>query len=167
MESITISPPNWEQEIAEMLDELSDVQDQLFCLLDEKRQRMAAGDLERMEQSQDVERELCQRLEGCHNRRAALLESARQHGIQADSIERLATLECPKHGQHLRKHVKVLSQRMQLLQHQSLTNWVIAQRSLIHLSQMLEIIASGGRIQPTYEKGKSSSVRGALVDHEA
>ncbi|MCU0373434.1 MAG: hypothetical protein MUE56_09370, partial [Ignavibacteria bacterium] len=30
---------------------------------------------------------------------------------------------------------------MRLLQHQSLTNWVLAQRSMLHLSQLLEIIA--------------------------
>jgi hypothetical protein len=56
---------------------------------------------------------------------------------------------------------------MRLLQHHSLTNWVLAQRSLLHITQLLEIVATGGRLQPTYGKGASSHARGALVDQEA
>jgi hypothetical protein len=41
---------------------------------------------------------------------------------------------------------------------------VVVQRTLIHLSQMLEIIATGGQMQPTYGKKESVQARGALVD---
>ncbi len=57
--------------------------------------------------------------------------------------------------------------RARLLQHQSLTNWVFVQRTLIHLSQMLEIIATGGRLHPTYGKGDTADTSGNLVDQEA
>ncbi|MHC4407137.1 MAG: hypothetical protein ACYTG0_46590, partial [Planctomycetota bacterium] len=57
--------------------------------------------------------------------------------------------------------------RARLLQHQSLTNWVVVQRTLIHLSQMLEIIATGGQKQPTYGKEELVEPHGALVDREA
>ena len=40
----------------------------------------------------------------------------------------------------------------------------LVQRALIHLSQMLEIIATGGQMQPTYEKKDSVEASGALVD---
>jgi hypothetical protein len=40
--------------------------------------------------------------------------------------------------------------RMRVLQHHSLVNWVLAQRALLHVSQLLEIIATGGRTQPNY-----------------
>jgi hypothetical protein len=39
--------------------------------------------------------------------------------------------------------------------------------SLLHLSQMIEIIATGGRPKPTYEKGPGSNSGGALVDRAA
>ena len=45
------------------------------------------------------------------------------------------------------------AERSRLLQHQSLTNWVLVQRSLLHLSQLIEIIATGGRPKPTYGNG--------------
>jgi len=54
-----------------------------------------------------------------------------------------------------------------LLQHHSLVNWVVIQRTLLHLSQMLEIIATGGRLQPTYGKGESSTASGTLMDWAA
>ena len=57
--------------------------------------------------------------------------------------------------------------RMRLLQHHSLTNWVLVQRTLIHLSQMLEIIATGGRLKPTYGKDDSVNSGGFLVDQAA
>ena len=49
---------------------------------------------------------------------------------------------------------------MRLLQHHSLTNWVLVQRTLIHLSQVLEIIATGGRLKPTYGKDDSADSGG-------
>jgi hypothetical protein len=39
---------------------------------------------------------------------------------------------------------------MRVLQHHSLANWVLAQRRLLHVAQSLEIIATGGRMRPTY-----------------
>jgi hypothetical protein len=56
---------------------------------------------------------------------------------------------------------------MRLLHHQSLANWVLAQRTLLHIAQMLEIVATGGRLQPTYDPANVSSPGGALVDHAA
>jgi hypothetical protein len=54
-----------------------------------------------------------------------------------------------------------------LLQHESLTNWVLVQRSLLHLSQLIEIVATGGRTQPTYGNGSRRLSCGALVDRAA
>jgi hypothetical protein len=66
----------------------------------------------------------------------------------------------------LGKQVKQVASNMRLLQHQSLTNWVLAQRALLHVSQLLEIIATGGRMQPTYGDKDALHSRGSLVDHE-
>jgi hypothetical protein len=56
------------------------------------------------------------------------------------------------------------SRRARQLQQECLTNWVIAQRTLIHLSQLLEIIATGGRLQPTY--GREASVSAGTLLNE-
>jgi flagellar biosynthesis/type III secretory pathway chaperone len=157
---------DWEGELAALLGELSSVQGELLDLLTNKRQRIAERDLEGMQQLQPREAELCRRLELCHKRRNDLLEQASNRGLPGDSIRKLAD-SLPGRPAHLGKQVKEASQRMRLLQHHSLTNWVLAQRSLLHITQLLEIVATGGRLQPTYGKGASSHARGALVDQEA
>ena len=65
------------------------------------------------------------------------------------------------------QEVRIYDKRTRVLRHHSLTNWVLVQRTLIHLSQMLEIIATGGEMQPTYGKEESVHARGALVDRAA
>lgn len=160
------SPIPWETELANLLGELSDVQSEMLDVLSLKRQHMASGDLEAMQGLQPREQEVCDRLQACHHQRSELLDQAGKEGLPSDSIGTLASSLSNEKKGGLAKQVKETSSRMRLLQHHSLTNWVIAQRSLIHLSQLLEIIASGGRLQPTYGKGESVHSRGALVDRE-
>jgi hypothetical protein len=51
-----------------------------------------------------------------------------------------------------------------MLQHQSLANWVLVQRTLLHLSQLIEIVATGGEKPPTYQRSGPVAASGALVD---
>ncbi len=59
------------------------------------------------------------------------------------------------------------SEQSRLLQHQSLANWVFVQRTLLYLARLLEIIATGGRSEPTYGRAESTRSGGALVDQAA
>ena len=165
--TFTATPSAWESAVVELLNELSNVQSELLDVLTAKRDCMAAGDLEGMTGLQPREQQLSDRLESCHQRRAEILREAAAHGLAVRNLEDLAaSLDADREGK-LRKQVKHTADRMRLLQHQSLTNWVLAQRALLHLSQMLEIIATGGRMQPTYGKDRAITARGALVDREA
>ena len=156
---------DWEDELAALLEELSMVQQELLDALVQKRDRVAAGDWAAMEELQRREDELGQRLEQCHQRRATLLDRMNSQGTQVDSLTKLASLATAGKRDKVQRQVKESQARVRLLRHQSLTNWVLAQRSLLHLSQMLEIIATGGRLVPTYGSG-DSHMRGALVDEE-
>ncbi|MFH1267928.1 MAG: hypothetical protein ABIK89_19595, partial [Planctomycetota bacterium] len=81
---------------------------------------------------------------------------------------RSLTAALPDDGRRvLSDQVNEAAGRARLLRHHSLTNWVLVQRTLIHLSQMLEIIATGGQMQPTYERKESVHASGALVDRAA
>ena len=159
--------PDLEAEVASLLEELSNVQAELLSVLQAKRQRMATVDVLGMEESQAREQALCVRLEECHRRRAELLATARQQGVPADSLSTL--VQRGKRGESARigERAKELSTQMRLLRHESVTNWVLAQRSLLHVAQLIEIIATGGRMQPTYGEGESVHSRGSLVNQEA
>jgi hypothetical protein len=82
-------------------------------------------------------------------------------------LTKLAARAAPRVRDKLGKQIKESASRMRLLQHESLANWVLAQRTLLHISQMLEIIATGGRLLPTYGPGEPTLTGGALVDQEA
>jgi flagellar biosynthesis/type III secretory pathway chaperone len=157
----------WESELASLLGELSASQDELLKLLEEKRRLLVAADLASVQVMQVREQELIARLQQCHEQRCRLLDRAREQGLPSDSIRSLAASLPDPQRRQLSQHVQAAKGRMRVLQHHSLTNWVLAQRTLLHLSQLLEIIATGGRQQPTYGRGDLAASTGALVDRAA
>ena len=158
---------SWESDLAQLLTELSATQDELLDVLARKRQFLVASDLAGMQSLEAREHALLARLEACSARRGALLEQAAEQGLPSASIRSLAAVASAPDRQALARHVDEVNRRTRLVQHQSLTNWVLAQRTLIHLAQLLEIIATGGRPRPTYGKDESGHAHGSLVDQAA
>jgi flagellar biosynthesis/type III secretory pathway chaperone len=157
----------WESDIGGLLGELAEVQTALLGALNDKRQHIVAGDQAALSAMAEREQKLADRLQACHERRQQLLARANSDGLPSDSIQSLSS-RLPA-GSRDRVHASIheAAGRTQLLQHQSLANWVLVQRSLLHLSQLIEIIATGGRPKPTYGKGSDSATSGALVDRAA
>lgn len=157
----------WESELADFMTDLSSVQNETLEVLTRKRECLASIDAEGLAALAGREEDLMNRLQECLRRRAELLEKADQQGLPATSIGALAkALPSGRRGS-LGDQVKQASGRTRLLRHQSLTNWVLVQRTLLHLSQMLEIIATGGKKRSTYSKVDASESGGALVDRVA
>lgn len=159
--------PTWETQLAALLDELFNVQSELLQLLQAKQQALARADLVQMVDLHPREAQLADRLAQCHRRRQELLSAARQDGLAMENLGDLASCAAPGNADKLGSRVKQIAARMRLLQHQSLANWVLAQRALLHVSQVLEIIATGGRMQPTYGDKELPTARGVLVHDEA
>lgn len=159
---------NWEAELASLLTELSSVQSELLSMLVEKGRLLGAADTEGLAGMQRRETDLGARLERCHERRAELLEQAAEQGMPADSLRSIGSTLPRADRKQLDASMRQAASRARLLQHHSLTNWVLTQRTLLHLSQLLEIIGTGGRTSPTYGKGDAAGkARGALMDHAA
>jgi flagellar biosynthesis/type III secretory pathway chaperone len=156
-----------EPELVELLNTLSSTQDDLFAALGRKRECLANGDLAALAEVQQQEEALIGRLQGCHEQRLKLLKRASSQGLPADSLRTLVSVAPGVDRKNLQQRVAQASQRSRLLQQQNLSNWVVAQRTLIHLSQLLEIIATNGRMRPTYEKGDVAGGQGTLVDQAA
>jgi flagellar biosynthesis/type III secretory pathway chaperone len=156
-----------EIEIGALLDELSSVQTELLEVLGEKREALATADVARLGELAPREERLAQRLADCQERRRALLAVARQQGQPSENVAKLATKAGGGKANKLGSRVKETAAQMRILQHHSLANWVLAQRSLLHVSQLLEIIATGGRMQPTYGDKESVHACGSLVNQEA
>jgi hypothetical protein len=156
----------WDTDLAAYLRDLSAVQDKTLEVLVRKRQMLVDADMEGLAALEVEESRLVQDLQACLDRREELLGRARREGLRAESLRSLAG-QLPSRGANdLSYQVRLASHRARLLQHHSLTNWVLVQKTLIHLSQLLGIIATGGRLEPTYTRDDSIRARGALVDRE-
>jgi hypothetical protein len=157
----------YESEIGTLLAELADVQSAVLSVLSEKRQLLMKNDVDALLAIAPREQELAARLQACHERRQQLLAQADAAGFPADSILSLSDQLSADSKQRVQASIREAANRSQLLRHQCLTNWVVVQRTLLHLSQLIEIIATGGRQKPTYDNGPGYHPGGALVDRAA
>ena len=154
----------WEFEIATLLTDLAQVQGELLDLLAEKREILASGEHTALVATAEREQSLVSRLNSCHGQRQQLLARAAAEGLPSDSIRSLTSVLPPDSRGRMQPSIEQAAQRGRFLQNQCLTNWVLVQRTLLHLSQMIEIIATGGRPMPTYGTGSEQTRGGALVD---
>jgi len=154
----------WESELTRFLNELTAVQDETLQLLAKKRELLGQVDKEGLATIAPQEESLVQRLRQCLADRESLLARAGSDGLPTESLRAVAKALPKAKRKPLDEQFNLARARTRLLQHHSLTNWVLVQRTLLHLSQVLEIIATGGRLQPTYGKGAPPAASGSLVD---
>ncbi|HBT75537.1 MAG TPA: hypothetical protein DEB39_01135 [Planctomycetaceae bacterium] len=158
----------WETEIATFLKELEQAQDEAMETLRRKQALLASSDTAGLKAIAPEERRVAERLGTCLKKRGELLKIAASEGLNADSIERLVE-HFPKNSA-VRQQVRRSIRRTRLIQYQSLTNWILTQRSILHLNQLIELIAFKGGSAPTYNRDKKRDTGnggGNLVDRVA
>jgi hypothetical protein len=157
----------WETEIAQLLTDLLAAQDELCEILAKKRTLLMGSDHRALTDMLPQEEQLLAKMQACATRREQLLTRARKEGLPSNNISALSNALPAAQQGDLPERIAQTNDRTRLLRNQSLTNWIVIQRTLIHLSQMLEIIATGGRLQPTYGSGEPVNSSGSLVDRAA
>lgn len=155
---------DWERPLSGLLGELSATQSELLEVLNKKRGFLAKSDQEGLLSLQPEEEKLAERLAACQQRRQELLAMANEQGLPDRDLRTLAGALPEPARKTLRPAIRDAQQKARLVQHQSLTNWVLVQRTLLHLSQMIEIVATGGEKPPTYQKSGQCAAGGALMD---
>ncbi len=156
----------WLHETQRFLEELLETQAELLALLRSKSRLLVEPDVERLQQVQAQEERLLRRLEGFHRRREQLLQAQAQGGDPPPTLQ-AALGQAPRAARHrLRPLLEQARHQSQLLRAESITHWVVVQRVLIHLAQLLELLATGGQGATTYD-GLSRQSRGALMDEAA
>ena len=165
--NVISAPTSLEAEMAALLSDLLAGQGELMAVLNRKRNLLAAMDHEGLAGIADEEQRLLNVLQDCLARRQTLLSRAAAAGLPSGSIQALTQAMPSPTREPLSRQVAAASSRARLLHTQNLTNWIVIQRTLIHLSQLLEIIATGGRPQPTYGAVGLSQPHGTLLNQEA
>lgn len=154
----------WETELALLLEHLGDAQQQLLALLATKSELIRLQDHQGLAELAPKEEELGAQLQACQQRRSELLATAAASGFPAESLVELNDALPLGRQSELRDDLLAARERSQLIRHECLAQWVAVQRTVLHLSQMLEIIATGGRALPTYGNGKPPASSGSLMD---
>jgi len=161
------NPVSLERELVDFLGDLSALQDDLLAVLNDKRKALSRGDLTGISELQGREESLLGRLNEMQSRRDSLLARAGNEGRPRQNLERLAHSIDHTTGTALTPRISAMNARTRILRGGAFTNWLLAHRTLLHLSQLVEIIATGGRMKRTYTEGESVHARGALLDREA
>lgn len=157
----------WEQELADFLRYLSDIQGDLIAILIRKRECLASADAEGLTSLAPQERRIEEQLRECLGRRAELLKKAQEAGWSGDDLRTVAGNMGA--DQRLGKFITEATYKSRLAQIHNLVNWMLNQRALIHLSQLIEIIATRGQGRPTYNNEPRKSfqeAKGTLVDQQ-
>jgi hypothetical protein len=160
-------PSSLESDVAVLLTDLLAGQNDLMEILARKRALLGTVDHAGLAAITADEQRLLGTLQDCLRRRELLLTQAATDGLPSTSLQALAKALPPASAAGLNRQIAAAGAKARLLQHQSLINWIVVQRTLIHLSQLLEIIATGGRLQPTYGVIGEGCAHGVLVDQEA
>jgi hypothetical protein len=155
---------SWESQLAALLERLSAAQRELLALLGEKRKLIVRRDHRGLALLAPREARLGDELRTCLAERQRLLVAADGEGLPHESLEDLTAALPGASSRQLAPAVAEARGRARLIRHECLTQWIAVQRTVLHLAQMLEIIATGGRSQPTYGKGRTAERGGALID---
>ncbi len=157
-----------EQDILQFLNKLSAVQERTMSVLSRKQELLVKPNREELARIAVEENEVLGLLKQCLDRREEILAAAREQGHAVESIQSLCQKILPPRSECLRL-AEESARRSRLIQFQSLTNWVMTQKSIIHLSQMLEIVATRGQGKTTYHRQneKETSSSGGFVDRVA
>ena len=161
---------HWRKQIANFLEETLQAQKDCAALLESKRELFAKNDLTAIGELSNDEYAAAERLKKCLAEREKLLQYAAAEGLPCQSIETLAKTVVPYSDDEFFALLRSVQYESQLLRQRNMANWVVTQRGMLHASQMLEIIATRGRMNSTYTRNQQrnrSTTGGSLVDKKA
>ena len=155
-------------QIEKFFEELSVIQDATLEFLKRKGDLLGKSDTQGLARIADEELTVMERLQDVFEQRYQLLQQAKDADLPGDTLESLtARLDKETPGSSLEERCRESIRKSRLLQHQSFTNWILAQRTAVHLSQLIEIIGTKGKPSPTYNRHhnkEKSYTGGTLVD---
>lgn len=146
---------------------LIDAQETLLQIMRRKRTALTTSDLAALEAIQVPEQEAAQQLQTLVSWRGTLLKSA-QRGIgRFETLTDLAKSLSPAQSPPV---IALFDQAQRLaieLRQESWVQWIITNRCCNFYSEVLELIAQGGKKAPTYDPAEWAQRGGALMDASA
>ncbi len=162
-------------EISQFLTLLAETQQNLLALFEIKRQALDSFQPQELMTLSAREEELGARLQSLVHERSGLLRKARDEGFTVTSLMELSgaiektvdDVRVLKAIELIRARIVQSQKRTVMLQHESWVHWIIAHRCYNHFTELVDLIAHGGRPAPTYGDKPTSATGGALLDAAA
>ena len=154
-------------DILDFLNQLIEAQTQTLAVLHKKQTLLVRPEKEAIASISAEEEQTLAKMQKILMRREELLTAARLQNVQGDSIEQLCDHFFPRNieVQKLLNEAKHRTQQIQLLAY---TNWTMSRKSLIHVSQILELLETRGQGKTTYHTRSSADASGGgFVDRVA
>ena len=154
-------------DIQPFLTQLIAAQNQMLAVLHKKQSLLVRPEKEALKAIEAEEEAIIENMQKMLNRREEILTAARMQNIECNSIDQLCEHFFPRNVevQKLLIEAKSRAQQIQLLAY---TNWTMSRKSLIHVSQILELLETRGQGKTTYNQQSSTNISGGLqVDRVA
>jgi hypothetical protein len=154
-------------DIQTFLNQLIDAQTQMLAILHKKQAILVKPEKDAMALISTEEEEALAMMQNILKRREELLTTARLQNIPGDSIEQLCEHFFP-HNIEIQKLLAEARHRTQQIRLLCYTNWTMSRKSLIHVSQILELLETQGQGKTTYQpQTVNRTSRGHSVDRVA
>ena len=153
-------------EILNFLHQLIETQSQMIAVLYEQQKVLVRPEKEAMATVTTKEKEAIETMQCVLNRREELLTAARLQNISGDTIEQLCEHFFPRNLEvhKLLGEAKHRTHQIRLLAY---TNWTMSRKSMIHVSQILELLETQGQGKTTYQRSQTNTSGGGFVDRVA
>jgi len=151
-------------DILNFLHQLIEAQINMLAVLHKKQTILVRPEKEAIATISAEEEQTLAKMQNMLTRREELLTSARLQNIRGDSIEQLCEHFFPRNIEvhKLLDEIKHRSHQIRLLAY---TNWTMSRKSLIHVSQILELLETRGQGKTTYQpQMPADSARGGFKD---
>ena len=153
-------------DLLDFLNQLTETQEQMLVVLRKKQAILVRPEKEALAQVSAEEEQMFEKMQNALNRREELLTIAQVQNIGSDSIEQLCGHFFPRNVdvQKILDEVKHRAHQIRLLAY---TNWTMSRKSMIHVSQILELLETRGRGKTTYHPRPTDASGGGFVDRVA
>ena len=154
-------------DLLDFLNQLIETQDQMLAVLSEKQKILVKPEKEALVRITTDEEHMVEKMQQMLNRREELLTAARLQNIVSDSIEQLCGRFFPQNVD-VQKMLDAVKHRAHQIHLLAYTNWTMSRKSMIHVSQILELLETRGQGKTTYHpRPNTDTACGGFVDRVA
>jgi len=154
-------------DLLNFLNQLIETQNHMLAVLHKKQAVLVRPEKETMASVAAEEEDVLKKMQHILNRREELLTAARLQNISSDSIEQLCEHFFPRNIE-MQKMIDAVRHKTHQIRLLAYTNWTMSRKSMIHVSQILELLETRGQGKATYHPPQSTAAPGGgFVDRVA